>query len=179
MTQIASVYAEALYTLAKEEGLDKVILGELKPLDISFRQEPDFLRLLGAPNLTKEERCAVLDKCFRGKVQPYTLNFMKLLTEKGYMRHFAACCEAYRDLYNRDNGILPVNAVTAVPLSADQTARLTAKLARLTGKTIELTNKVDPACLGGVRLDYDGKRVDDTVAHRLEDVRNLLKNTVL
>ena len=49
----------------------------------------------------------------------------------------------------------------------------------MTGKTILLANRVDPTCLGGVRLDYDGQRLDDTVSHRLDSVRELLKNTVL
>ena len=95
------------------------------------------------------------------------------------MRQFSDCCAAYRALYNDDNGILPVKAFTAVPLTAEQTAKLSEKLAGITGKKIELQNKIDPACIGGVRLDYDGKRVDDTVRHRLDAVHNLLKNTVL
>ena len=179
MTQIGTVYAQALYSLAKEEGLGLSVFEELKTLDASFREEPAFLRLLAAPNLSKEERCRVVDDCFRGKVQPYLLNFLKLLTEKGYVRHFHDCCEAYRQQYYQDNGILEVHAVTAVALNADQTNRLTEKLAGITGKTIVLDNLVDPACLGGMRLDYDGKRVDDTVQHRLDSIGALLKNTVL
>ena len=53
------------------------------------------------------------------------------------------------------------------------------KLTQITGKTVELQNKVDPAVLGGVRLDYDGKRVDGTVQSRLDSVRDLLKNTTI
>ena len=179
MTQIAGVYGEALYSLAREEDLDQVIGEQLAVIDGCFRQEPDYLRLLGAPNLLKTERCQILDECFRDKVHPYVLNFLKILTEKGYARYFCDCVAAYRELYNRDNGILPVTAVTAVPLTDAQKARLADKLAAITGKQIDLTNKLDPHVLGGVRLDYDGKRVDDTVAHRLDAVRNMLKNTVL
>ena len=179
MTQAGSVYGEALYDLAKSEGLSHRILQELEVLAESFRREPEFLRLLSAPNVSKAERCAVLDASFEGKVHPYVLNFLKLLTEKGYARHFADCCAAYRTHYNLDNGILPVRAVTAVPLNQAQTQKLTAKLSELTGKTVQLTNLVDPEILGGVRLDYDGKRLDDTVSHRLEAVRSLLRNTVL
>lgn len=179
MTQAGSVYGEALYDLAKSEGLSHRILQELEVLAESFRREPEFLRLLSAPNVSKAERCAVLDASFEGKVHPYVLNFLKLLTEKGYARHFADCCAAYRTHYNLDNGILPVRAVTAVPLNQAQTQKLTAKLSELTGKTVQLTNHVDPEILGGVRLDYDGKRLDDTVSHRLEAVRSLLRNTVL
>ena len=95
------------------------------------------------------------------------------------MRHFPDCVSAYRELYNRDNGILPVTAVTAVPMTEKQEKALTMKLQQITGKRIELVSKLDPNVLGGMRLDYDGKRVDDTVAHRMDAVRNLLKNTVL
>ena len=179
MSQIANNYAQGLYSLARDEGFDKAILDEMAVLDQAFSQEPAYLRLLAAPNLTKEERCKVLDDSFRGKVQPYLLNFMKLLTEKGYIRHFSDCCKAYRAFYNQDNGILPVRAVTAVALTQEQKDKLCKKLESLTGKTVDLTNRVDPEVLGGVRLDYDGKRVDGTVMNRLDSVRQLLNNTVI
>ena len=179
MTQVGSVYGEALYTLALEEGLTTVIGEELSALEQSFRAEPDFIRLLSTPNLSVQERCNILDDSFRGKVQPYVLNFLKILTEKGYMRHFFDCCKAFEESYNRDNGILPVTAITAVSLNPAQVEKLTAKLCQITGKQVKLHNRVDPEVLGGVRLDYDGKRLDDTVSHRLDAVRGLLKNTVL
>ena len=179
MSEVAGAYGEALYSLAREEGLSRQILQELTVLSERFRQEPAFLRLLRSPNLTKQERCSILDESFRGRVNPYVLNFLKILTEKGYISHFSACCAAYKKLYNQDNGILPVTAVSAVPLSGEQQRRLTDKPSRLTGKTIELVCRVDPTVLGGMRLDYDGKQLDDTVAHRLDSIRSLLQNTVL
>ena len=179
MTQVGSVYGEALYTLALEEGLTTVIGEELSALEQSFRAEPDFIRLLSTPNLSVQERCNILDDSFRGKVQPYVLNFLKILTEKGYMRHFFDCCKAFEESYNRDNGILPVTAITAVSLNPAQAEKLTDKLCQITGKQVKLHNRVDPNVLGGVRLDYDGKRLDDTVSHRLDAVRGLLKSTVL
>lgn len=179
MTQIGNVYGESLYALAVEEGASKRILSQLLVLKKAFAAEPDYLRLLSAPNLPKAERCRILDEGFRGKIDPYLLNFLKILSEKGYTRHFADCCEAYRACYNRDNGILVVTAVSAAALTSSQADRLVKKLSAITGKTIELVNKVDPACYGGIRLEYDGKSIDGTVAHRLDAMRNLLKNTVL
>ena len=179
MTQVGNVYGEALYDLARSEGLDELILSELSVLNASFAQEPGFLRLLAAPNVSKEERCQIIDNSFRDKTHPYVLNFLKILTEKCYPRHFSDCVDAYRVHYNADHGILPVKAVSAIALTEDQSARLCEKLAKITGKTIELTNRVDPDVLGGIRLDYDGKRLDDTVSHRLESIRNMLSTTVL
>lgn len=179
MTQVGNVYGEALYSLAKEEGISEDILKDLQVLRKSFSDEPKFLLLLAAPNLSKEERCQILDNSLRGHVQPYVLNFMKILTERGYARQFFQCCETYETQYHEDHGILPVKAVTAIPLSKEQTEKLTKKLSDITGKTVIIKNQVDADCIGGVRLDFDGKRLDDTVAHRLEAIGGLLKNTVL
>jgi F-type H+-transporting ATPase subunit delta len=66
-----------------------------------------------------------------------------------------------------------------VALTAAQQKRLSEKLSAITGKRIELDLRVDPQVLGGIRLDYDGNRLDDTVAHRLDAIRSVLKNTVL
>lgn len=179
MTNVGSVYGEALYDLAKGENLTEEISSQLTVLEESFSAAPEFLKLLSCQNITKEERCAVLDSSFRGKVHPYVLNFLKILTEKGYAKQFPQCCASYKDRYNEDHDILPVKAVSAVPLSSEQSLRLRRKLGELTGKQIMLTNVVDASILGGMRLDYDGKRLDDTVSGRLNALRDRLKNTVL
>ena len=179
MTEVATTYGQAMYDLARDEGKSQQILAELSALDQSLRAEPEFLQLLSSPNIPKEERVQILDSSFRGKIDTYVLNFLKVLTEKGYIRHFSGCCQFYRQCYNKDNGIMPVVAYTAVPLSDELRRKLTAKLSTVTGKTIELDCRIDPETLGGVRLDFDGRQVDGTVRRRLEDIRGLLKNTVL
>ena len=179
MTQAANTYAQALYGLAKDEGLAERILEELSALKAVFAETPQYSRLLSAPDVPKQERCGILDEAFRGRVHPYVLNFLKILTEKGYVRHFPQCCDAYRGFYNEDNGILVVNVQSAVALTDQQIGKLTGKLAAATGKRIDLHCSVDPAVLGGLCLRYDGKQVDGTVQNRLDAIGKLLKNTVL
>ena len=179
MTQVANTYAQALYDLAKDEDLGKTILEELIVLKEIFAQNPQYSKLLSAPDIPKQERCGALDEAFKGKVHPYVLNFLKILTEKGYIRQFPDCCDAYRGCYNEDNGILVVKAVSAVALTDAQKQKLTAKLEATTGKTIDLHCSVDAAELGGLRLSYSGKLVDGTVKNRLDAIGKLLKNTVL
>ena len=179
MTEVATTYGQAMYDLARDEGKSQQILTELSVLDQSLSVEPEFLQLLSSPNIPKEERVQILDDSFRGKIDPNVLNFLKVLTEKGYVRHFSGCCQFYKQQNNKDNGSMPVIAYTAVPLSDELRRKLTAKLSTVTGKTIELDCRIDPETLGGVRRDFDGKQVDGTGRRRLEDIRGLLKNTVL
>lgn len=179
MTEVGTIYGGALYDLAADEALSGEILAQLQALSAGFSEEPAFVKLLSAHSLSKAERCKILDDSFAGKVHPYVLNFLKLLTEKGYIRHFTDCCSAYRIRYNEAHNILPVTAVTAVALTEAQSARLTEKLEKLTEKRIELHNRIDAQVLGGVRLDFDGKSVDDTLANRLASIGHLLNNTIL
>lgn len=179
MTGAAGVYGQGLYTLAKEEALEDCILQELDLLKVAFGEQPDFLKLLSSANVPKQERLDIIDSSFRGKVQPYVLNFLKLLTEKGYIAHFADCCETYHAQYNEDKGILRVRAVSAFPLTDSQKAQLTDKLVAITGKKIDLACKVDQSVLGGIRLSYGGIQVDGTVQSRLQAMEKRLKNTVI
>ena len=173
------VYGQSLYLLAKEENLETEILQELKVLAECFAAEPDYLKLLSSHDLPKAERLGVLDRDFGGKVNGYVLNFLKLLTEKGYIQHISGCCKAYIKEYNADKGILEVKAISAIELSADQKAKLAEKLTAMAGKTVELICRVDPAVLGGVRLQYAGQQVDGTVQNRLQEIEKTLKNTVI
>lgn len=179
MTGVARVYGQALYELTRDEGLSENVAGELAVLRRILMENPDFIRLVSNPGIAKDERLNVIQESFKDRVHPYVLNFMKLLTEKGYMHSFAACCDVYRECYNIDHNILPVKVTSAASLTEEQAQRLSAKLADITGKQIELDMHIDPACLGGMRLDYDGKRIDDTISGRIERLHNMLKNTTL
>lgn len=179
MSKLENTYAQALYDLAAEENLTDILREQMVCVGEIFRENPEYLRLLSAPNVPKAERCGLLEESFGGKVHAYVLNFLKILTEKGYIRRFEECCKAFLELYDVHHGILPVQAVTATALTAQQEARLVEKLQKITGKTIRLTCKVDPKCLGGVRLFYDGKQVDGTVEGRLKAVRDVLVRTTL
>ena len=179
MSEAAGVYGQGLYALAKEESLENTILQELTTLQTAFAEQPEFLKLLASSNVPKQERLEIIDSSFRGKTQPYVLNFLKLLTEKGYIARFADCCKAYRAQYNEDKGILQVQAVSALPLTDSQKMQLTDKLAAITDKKIDLVCKVDQSVLGGIRLNYGGIQVDGTVQSRLQAMEKRLKNTVI
>ena len=179
MNRIGTLYGQGLYALAREEGLEADILQQLQTLEEAFSQEPTFLKLLSSANVPKQDRTQILDESFREKVHIYVLNFLKLLTEKGYIRHFSACYRAYREQYNEDKGVLEVSAVAAISLTDCQKERLAEKLTAITGKKIDLICKVDPAVLGGIRLNFDGKQVDGTVKGRLDAMAKTLHDTVL
>ena len=179
MTETAKMYGGSLYDLAAEEGLETRILGELEQAAQLLKANPDYLRLLSTPSIPKKERCGLLDEALRGQVHLYVLNFLKILCEKGTLRELSGCARAYRLRYNQAHGILEATATSAVPMTAQQTQALHAKLEKLTGKTIDLKTKVDPGVLGGIRLDMEGTELDGTVQNRLAALRRDIASVTL
>ena len=171
MTEIARMYGGSLYDLAAEEGLETRILGELDEVQKLLKQNPDYLRLLSTPSIPKKERCGLLDEALRGQVHLYVLNFLKILCEKGTLRELSGCARAYRVRYNQAHGILEATATTAVAMTEQQAKSLHEKLEKVTGRHIDLKTKVEPAVLGGIRLDIEGTELDGTVQNRLASLR--------
>ena len=179
MTQTAKNYADALYELAADEGLAKELYSQINEVKDILRNNPDYVRLLSAPNLTKAEKLGALDEAFSGRVHTYLLSFLKLLCEQGHIRELPTCAERFNARYDEDRGILNAVAVTAARLTPEQSARIARRLSELTGKKVDLRNRIDPSVLGGIRLEYDGKELDGTVRQRLDGLRKTLSDTVL
>ncbi len=179
MTQTAKNYGDALYELARDEALCPQISEELAGVCGLFADMPAYTELLSAPSVPKSERTAVLDAAFSGRVHPYVLNFLKLLTERDHIRELKDCGKQFRSRYNEDRGILAAVAVTAVPLTDALMQKLRAKLCAVTGKQVEIQNRVDPSVLGGIRLEMEGRQLDGTVRQRLDGLKKTLSDTVL
>lgn len=169
----AAAYATALLELATENGSAKEVYEQCAELERALSADRTLLSFFTSPNLTVAEREGGIDK-----VLPQTdrllRNTIKLLCAKGEGAELPAVLRLVREQYQTERGLLPVQAVTAVPLSEGQSAKLRAALAAETGKTILLENLVDPTVLGGVRLMMDGKRLDGTVQARLAAMKQRL-----
>ena len=178
MTEIAKAYGRTLYDLAVECESVEQMLDEITVLRQAFEENPQFLTLMGTPNLTKEERIAIIDETFGGKVHIYLLNFLKVLVKNGASHEFIDAAKQFRNEYNWENGIETVTVVSAVALDAAQESELVGKLEKLTGKKIQLEKTVDPSVMGGIRLQMEGRQMDGTVKNKLDAIRSRLLHTI-
>lgn len=174
MTHFAREYGNALYELAREENMEETILEQLGLVKDCLEAQRDYVRLLCARNLEIDERIRLLDEAFGGSLHPYLLNFMKLLTGRGAMDYFFECAEVYRTRFNEDHDIARATAVSAAPLTPEQRQALVQKLEEISGKRIELDTRVDASLIGGMQVDLEGRRYDNSIRTRLERMRRTL-----
>ena len=174
MTELAREYGEGLFELAREENLSDTIHEELNALREAFRAEPRYLQLLQSRALPKAERLGILDESFRGKVHIYVLNFMKLLLERGALDAFSDCARYFHRRWCEEKGVVEASVVSAAPLTDAQRQALSERLGEISGKRVELLVHIDPAVMGGLRVDMEGRRYDNTIRHRLDMMRRHL-----
>lgn len=175
MTELAKTYGGALFALASEEGKDAQILCQMNMVCSVLQNQPEYVRLMESRALAKADRLALLDEAFAGKVDAYLLNFMKILCERDAFAKVSECRDAFERAYNEKHHIAVAVAVSAQPLSEDQMARLTRALEEKTGKTIKLIAKVDPKVGGGLCVEVEGHRYDNTVSAKLDRLRKALQ----
>ncbi len=167
-------YGGALYALAAEEHCEDDVLRGLRLVEGLFAENPGYAALLSNPAVKTSEHLALLDEAFGGSVHPYVLNFVKILCEKSALDILSQSIGEYTALLYEARGILPVIAVSAVALDDEQKAALARRLETATGKSVLLSCRVDPSLIGGVKVCYEGKELDGTVAGRLAAVRQAL-----
>lgn len=175
---IQKVYAEALFGAALEDGVLDTVRKELDELNGLFGESPEFLTMLSSPALTPAEKGGILETTFGGKVEAHLYNFLRILADKGRASAFPAIAEEFHTLCRDHDGVILVEASTAVPMTEEQKTKLSEKLCAKTGKKIELKNIVDPALLGGMVLRYEGSEIDGSVKERIHSLRRRLQNTI-
>ena len=179
MTKTARLYGGSLYDLASEEKLTEEMLEQLDMVRALFKEEPSYLRLLAEPSIPKTERVGLIHTAFEGKIHVYLRNFLKLLCENGMLREFSDCCREFRTRYNEDHGIAEAVVTSAVPLTEEQKEALKARLEKISNKTIQLTLKVDPQVVGGIRAELEGRQLDGTLQERLSGLRKKVTEIIV
>ena len=151
-------------------------MGEIRGI---FRENPDYIRLLGEPSIPKEKRLGLIEEAFGTQAERYLVNFLKLLCERKLLGEYADCCEEFTRRYNADHGIVQAVVTSAVPLKKEQMQALKEKLEKISGKKVSLIQKTDACVLAGLRVEMEGKQLDGTVQGRMSDLSRKLNEIIV
>ena len=174
MTEICKEYAQALFSLAQESQSEDAIGEGLNLVAGMARENPEILDFLAAPNIPKKERTGALEKALSGNVPEYVLSFAQLLCEHGHIRSLEGCAREYQELWNAARGLSTAQVVSAVALTEEEKRQLQQRLSAKTGREVRLVCSVDESLLGGLVVTLDGKVMDGSLKHRLNEVREVM-----
>ena len=160
-------YAKALFTYAKEQGVEDAIYGNMLQLMATLQQVKELAAMLAAPTLSKDERVRLL--CSAVNASPVYEDFMRLVVdeERESLLIFIAHC--YVSLYRKAKNVVAVRFTTAEPLGEEFCDRVAAEFAP-GGATVELQNVVDEDIVGGFIYETETHRLDASIRRRLRDI---------
>ena len=111
----------------------------------------------------------------KAKFEKTTANFLGLLAQNGRARDLPAVIAGFQARYARHAGIVAAEVVSAQPLDAKQLSAIKAALKASLGKAPELTTRVDPAILGGLKIKVGSKLFDASLKTKLDQMKFALK----
>ncbi len=133
----------------------------------------DFAALVEAPQIPLNVKLEGVRTLLRD-VSPQVRNFVSLLVAKRHTRRFASIRREFSRLADEKRGVARADVVTAVPLEPDRRRAVEQALAQVVGKKIVMSERIDPAVLGGVLARVGDRLIDGSTRTRLHELRNSL-----
>ena len=170
MEEIARVYSEALFEVAKEEGdLDRV-RDELGEFADALAEDRDMQVFFFSPYFHSAEKREAIGRAISGASEEF-VNFLELLVEKHRMPVIFRIRRQFDELWKRENKKLDVTLTSAVELDPEVVRKVGEEIEKQTGQSVELTNRVDDGIVGGLVLQVGNMVLDASIRNRLEKLR--------
>ena len=174
MTHITKCYAEALFALALETDSADAFREGLALATAVFKENTEYTEFLACYGIPAAERTAALEQALGDRLPEYVLSFLQLMIEHGHIAAVFDCAAEYEKLYMEARHMSTAKVTSAVPLTEDQRRKLEAALTRVCKRDVVPVYTVDTAVMGGVRVEVDGKVLDGSVRHRLQEVKEVI-----
>ena len=172
---VAKRYGKALFELAVESQQAEDVYNELLKVRQIFEDIPQLGDLLSDVRLDLNEKRNVMDNLVKG-FDGIVRNALEVIYQYNRMYDILLIIDEYERRFNDRNNLVLGSVTTAVPLTKEQKAKQTQKVANQLGyQKAELTEKVDPNILGGVIVEANHHVIDGSIRSRLEYLRKELR----
>jgi F-type H+-transporting ATPase subunit delta len=170
MEEIARVYAEALFDVAKEKDKLDRIHDELNQFAEALAGDREMQVFFFSPYFSSAEKRDGIERAI-SDADPEFVNFLELLAEKHRMPVLFRVQRQFEDRWKEENRKLDVTVTSAVKLDPEVVNKVGAEIEKQTDRSVEMRSQVDDDILGGIVLQVGNKVLDASVRNRLEKLR--------
>ncbi len=150
------------------------VAGELFEVSRTVAANPELELALGSRLGDASAKGTLVESLLSGRSGEATVVIASSLVQQPRGRRVRALLAWAKDLVADQRGRIVGTVYSAVPLGEAQLTRLGASLGQRYGSAVELNVVVDPAVVGGLRIEIGDDVIDATVSSRLNDLRQRL-----
>lgn len=164
-------YSKALFQLAREENQEEAVGAEIEQFLAAYTGSP-LQTVLESPAFELDSRKRIaLEVTGKLQLSPLSVRFLSILLDRDRLGYLASIAASYRRLLNAAKGRVQARVVAAAPVDPATIERVRDTLRRISGKEVLLHEESDPALLGGMMVELEGRIYDGTVRTQLEKMR--------
>jgi len=176
VSNVGGRYAQALFDLASDEQQVAAVEADLKSLKKALAESQDLRVLVGSPAFSAEEKGKALAAiAAKAKFNSTTQKFLGLLSANGRASCLASIISSFEALSAKARGAISAQVTTAVALSPAQAKGVAAALRQTLGKDPEIETRIDPAILGGIKVQVGSRLFDASLKSKLDSLKFALK----
>lgn len=174
---VARPYAKALYGLARKNDQTKV-WGDDLALMAKIVSEPKVVRVLSQPELNANQRGDILLKLLSSEkmLDKRLHNFVSVLSENNRLSLLPTIYEQYREYVLSEERTQQAVVYSAYPLSDKEYANLVSLLEERMDTKLQVRVEVDPALIGGVKIEIGDQVLDMSVQNKLNALKAAVTN---
>lgn len=174
---VSKTYGEALFELALEEDRLDSLLEETEAVLQVFAGNEDFIRLMCYPEIRVEEKTALLEEAFQGRVSDELVGFLEEIEKKGRFGEIMPILNYFLDRAREYKRIGVAQVASAVPLSEQQKQEIEKRLLETTDyQSFCMEFRTDKSLLGGLVIRIGDRVLDSSIKTKLANMaRDLSK----
>jgi len=169
-----SLAVEAVVASAEAGGRLDALEDDLFRFERVVAADSGLREALSAQGGDESVKSALIEALLGSKSDPETVRLARQAATAPRGRRFNRVIESYLAIAAIRREQLTATVTVAVPLSGVQRQRLSVVLTRIYGREVQINVVLDPAVVGGIRVQVGDEVVDGTILRRLQEAERAL-----
>ena len=173
---VAGRYATALFEIANEASTLAAVEADLSALEAALDESAELRDLISSPIYTREQQAAVMaDISKQMEIGSEVANTVALMATKRRLFVLPELIAGVKALAAEARGEISADVTAATTLTEAQQESLAKALSKSAGKDVTINMSVDESLIGGLIVKMGSKMIDTSVASKLANLQNAMK----
>lgn len=178
-TILATRYARAFYSLAKETNEQDSVFDQMRCLGEALKNDPQIADYIASPMVRPNDKAKSLEATLsKFQLSGILQNFVLLLARKNRLGIYSEIVAAYQTIADEAHGVTRGVVRSAALLGPEERKRIEQLVSKATKKQVILSYKEDPSLLGGLVAEVGSFTFDDSLTSHLNRINEQLTRSV-